>query len=72
MVEFIDVMKKYPNGTVALKGINLKINKGDFAFIVGTSGSGKSTLLKLLMKEETVTEGEVIVNGYQLSTLAPK
>ncbi|AEY67790.1 MULTISPECIES: cell division ATP-binding protein FtsE [Eubacteriales] len=69
MVEFIDVYKKYPNGTVALKGINLKINKGDFAFIIGSSGSGKSTLLKLLMKEESVTQGEVIVNGYQLSKL---
>lgn len=72
MVEFVNVYKKYPNGTVALKGINLKISKGDFAFIIGTSGSGKSTLLKLLMKEEAVTEGEVFVNGYQLTKLAPK
>lgn len=72
MVEFINVSKKYPNGTVALKGINLKVNKGDFAFIIGTSGSGKSTLLKLLMKEENATEGDVVVNGYQLSTLMPK
>lgn len=72
VVEFIDVSKKYPNGTLALKDINLKVNKGDFAFIVGSSGSGKSTLLKLLMKEESATEGEVTVNGYQLSTLEPK
>lgn len=72
MVEFVNVFKKYPNGTVALKGINLKISKGDFAFIIGTSGSGKSTLLKLLMKEEAVTEGEVFVNGYQLTKLQPK
>jgi cell division transport system ATP-binding protein len=72
LVEFINVSKKYPNGTLALKGINLKINKGDFAFIIGSSGSGKSTLLKLLMKEEAATEGEVIVNGYNLSTLKRK
>lgn len=72
VVEFINVSKKYPNGTLALIGINLKINKGEFAFIVGSSGSGKSTLLKLLMKEENATEGEVMVNGYQLSTLEPK
>ncbi len=72
MVEFIDVSKKYPNGTIALRGINLRINKGEFAFIIGSSGSGKSTMLKLLMKEEDITEGEVTVNGYQLSTLEHK
>jgi len=72
VVEFINVSKKYSNGTVALKGISLKVNKGDFAFVVGSSGSGKSTLLKLLMKEENATEGEVTVNGYELSMLEPK
>lgn len=72
MVEFVDVTKRYPNGTVALKGICLKVNKGDFAFIIGSSGSGKSTLLKLLMREESVTEGDVFVNGYQLSMLEAK
>lgn len=69
MVELIDVSKKYQNGTIALRGVNLKINKGDFAFIIGSSGSGKSTMLKLIMKEESASEGEVIVNGYQLSSL---
>jgi len=70
MVELRDVVKRYPNGTVALKNINLKIEKGEFAFIVGPSGSGKSTLIKLLMKEEDVTEGEVFVNGYEVSAMS--
>lgn len=69
MVEFTDVNKVYPNGTVALKNINLKIDKGEFLFIIGSSGSGKSTILKLIMKEEDPTEGQVFVNGYDLSSL---
>lgn len=70
MIEFRSVSKTYPNGTLALNNINLTINKGEFAFFVGPSGSGKSTLLKLIMKEEDPTEGEVFVNGYQVSSLS--
>ncbi len=69
MVEFKNVYKKYQNGTVAIKDANLKVSKGEFAFLVGASGSGKSTLIKMILKEETPTSGEVFVNGYQISTM---
>jgi len=72
VVEFKNVMKRYPNGTVALNGVNIKINKGEFVFIIGSSGSGKSTLLKLIMKEEDPTEGEIVVNGYRVSSMRRK
>lgn len=65
MIEFKDVSKVYgSNGTHALDKVNIKIEDGEFVFIVGSSGAGKSTFLKLIMHEEKPTEGEVIVNGY--------
>ncbi len=70
MVELKGVSKTYPNGTVALRDVNLKIEKGEFVFLVGPSGSGKSTLVKLLLKEENVSEGEVYVNGYDVSSMS--
>ena len=70
MIEFKDVTKVYDsNGTKALDRVNMKIEDGEFVFVVGASGAGKSTLLKLIMHEEKPTEGEVIVNGYSSKTL---
>ena len=69
MIELKDVTKEYSKGISALNGINLKIEQGEFVFIVGDSGSGKSTLIKLLLKEIDPTSGTIIVNGQNLGRL---
>ena len=63
MIEFKNVSKTYDTGTEAVHNANFKIEKGDFAFLVGASGSGKSTLIKLILKEEEPTSGNIIING---------
>ena len=67
MVELKNVNVHYSSGVDALQNINLRINDGEFVFIVGGSGAGKSTLVKLMTREITPTEGRVFVNGYNLS-----
>lgn len=69
MIEFKDVSKKYSNGHLALKNINLTINKSEFVFIVGHSGAGKTTLTKLLMCEEYITSGSLTVNDFKLDRI---
>lgn len=67
MIEFKNVKKVYSDtGTVALDGIDLKIEDGEFVFIVGSSGAGKSTLTKLLTREEKITEGSLTVDEFDL------
>ena len=62
MIEFRDVSKVYDsNGTKALNNVNIKIEDGEFVFIVGSSGAGKSTFLKLIMHEEKPSDGVVVV-----------
>ena len=67
MVELKNVNVHYSSGVYALQNINLRINDGEFVFIVGGSGAGKSTLVKLMTREIVPTEGRVFVNGYNLS-----
>ena len=69
MIELKEVTKEYSKGIAALNGISLKIEAGEFVFIVGDSGSGKSTLIKLIMKELDPTSGTIVVNGQNLGRL---
>lgn len=72
MIQFINVTKNYTHQVSALSNINLNIEKGEFVFLVGPSGSGKSTFLKLMIKEENVTSGKIIVDGKDLSKIKNK
>ena len=69
MIELTNVVKTYDTGTKALNGISLKIDDGEFVFLVGPSGSGKSTIIKILTAEIAPTAGSVFVNGFTLEKI---
>lgn len=69
MVELYDVSKKYDNGALALDHINLKIEQGEFVFLMGHSGAGKSTLIRMLIREEWPTEGKIFVASNSLTQM---
>ena len=67
MIDFKNVKKHYSNGTIALDGVDLHIDDGEFVFIVGHSGAGKTTMMKLLLREEAATSGTITVGDYELT-----
>jgi len=72
MIQFETVTKRYPDGQVALEDINLKIEDGEFVFVVGPSGAGKSTLLKLITRETLPTTGRVLFGSEDIAKLPAK
>lgn len=72
MISFKNVVKRYNKNTVALNNINMIINKGEFVFLVGVSGSGKSSIIKMMLREVKATEGEVKIDGCDLTSLKEK
>ena len=72
MIEVKNVTKTYGTGLPAIKNLNIKIEDGEFVFVVGASGSGKSTFIKLLLRELKPTEGTIEINGEDISKLRSK
>ncbi len=72
MIKFENVQKVYPNGTAALKDINLEVEQGEFVAIIGLSGAGKSTLIRCINKMHDITGGTLSVNGTSVKDLKGK
>lgn len=69
MIKFTKVEKQYSDGNKSLKDINLKVDKGEFVFLVGHSGAGKSSILKLITREEKITNGRITVNKENITNI---
>ncbi|MFD1927111.1 cell division ATP-binding protein FtsE [Sporosarcina siberiensis] len=72
MITMKNVYKKYKNGVVAVNGIDIEIDRGEFVYVVGPSGAGKSTFIKMMYREDIPTSGDIIVNGINFATLRRK
>ncbi|WP_407892047.1 cell division ATP-binding protein FtsE [Lacticaseibacillus sp. N501-2] len=71
MIQMKNVMMKYDNGVVAMKDLNLKVDPGEFVYVIGPSGAGKSTFIKMLYHELTPAEGDIVINNYDFATMKP-
>jgi len=71
VIELYGVTKRYGGGQTALADVSLSIEKGQLVFLTGASGAGKTTFLKLIYREEIPSEGQILVNGRNVSSLPP-
>ncbi|WP_305780973.1 cell division ATP-binding protein FtsE [Paenibacillus sp. 598K] len=72
MIEMQDIWKTYANGSHALRGVSVLIDRNEFVYLVGPSGAGKSTFMKLIYREEIPTKGQISVNGFNIGKLKPR
>ena len=68
----LNVYKKYPNGITAINGLSVRIEPGEFVYVVGPSGAGKSTFIKMIYREEKATKGTIKVGDFDLMTIKEK
>jgi cell division transport system ATP-binding protein len=71
MIHFYHVTKRFDRYSTALNDVTFHVEKGEFVFLTGPSGAGKSTLLKLILRQMTPTDGQIIVNGRNLAAMKP-
>ncbi|HEX2223173.1 MAG TPA: cell division ATP-binding protein FtsE [Thermoanaerobaculia bacterium] len=69
MIQFFHVTKRYPGGQAALEDVTFDIPRGQFVFLTGASGAGKTSLLRLIFREDVPTEGQILVNGRNVSQI---
>jgi cell division transport system ATP-binding protein len=69
LIEFFNVSKRYPGGQSALRAVSFAIPRGQFVFLTGPSGAGKTTLLRLIFREETPSDGQIVVNGRNVASI---
>ena len=72
MIVFDKVTKTYDNGVTGVKNLSLKVQQGEFVYIVGQSGAGKSTLIKMLYHQLVPTSGQITINEFDFGTMKPQ
>ena len=72
LVQFYNVSKIYPNGVKALDDVSLKIDRGEFIFLMGSSGAGKSSFVKMLFREELPSRGQIFIASRSIVRMKPR